>query len=55
MTEDLEIIRMNIRHYEDLLKLHGVSHRHEQVLKLLAEARQQLVIAEAEARGVEPL
>ena len=46
---------MNIRHYEDLLKLQDMSHTHERARKLLAEARQQLAIAKAEARGVEPL
>jgi hypothetical protein len=50
MTEDdPAIIRLNIRHYQELLKLNGMAHAHEQVRKLLAEAEAQLPIALTEA------
>jgi hypothetical protein len=49
MMEDPEIIRLNIRHYRELLKLHGTTETRQQVLKLLAEAQEQLPLALAEA------
>ena len=49
MLDDPEIIRLNIRHYEALLKLHCTADTRQQVIKLLAEARAQL--SEAEAAG----
>lgn len=45
MREDPEIVRLNIRHYQELLKLHGSAETREQVLKLLAEAQAQLAEA----------
>ena len=48
--EDPVIIRMNIRHYQELLKLCGDEKRN-QVLKLLGEAQAQLPLAIAEALG----
>jgi anti-sigma-K factor RskA len=50
MTEDPEIIRLNIRHYQELLKLDGTAEAQQQVMKLLAEAQAQLPFAEAESR-----
>jgi hypothetical protein len=49
MMDDPEIIRLNIRHYEALLKLHSTTDTRQQVIKLLAEARTQLPLAMAEA------
>jgi hypothetical protein len=49
MMEAPEIIRLNIRHYEELLKLHRTGEKRQQVMKLLAEARAQLPLAMAEA------
>ena len=46
MLDDPEIIRLNIRHYEALLKLHCTADTRQQVMKLLAEARAQLSGAE---------
>jgi hypothetical protein len=46
--EDPEIIRLNIRHYQELLKLHATAETHQQVRKLLAEAQAQLPLAIAE-------
>ena len=46
MLDDPEIIRLNIRHYEALLKLHCTADTRQQVMKLLAEARAQLSDAE---------
>lgn len=48
--EDPEIIQLNIRHYQELLKLHGTAETRQQVMKLLAEAQAQLRAAEDEAR-----
>jgi len=45
MTEDPEIIRLNIRHYQELLKLDGTAEAQQQVMKLLAEAQAQLPFA----------
>jgi len=42
MREDPEIIRLNIRHYQELLKLRSTTETRQQVLKLLAEAHAQL-------------
>jgi hypothetical protein len=50
MMEDPEIIQLNIRHYQELLKLHSTPETRQQVIKLLAEAQAQLPAAEAEAR-----
>lgn len=49
MMDDPEIIRLNIRHYEALLKLHSTADTRQQVVRLLAEARAQLNLAMAEA------
>ncbi len=49
--EDPAIIRLNIRHYQELLKLRSTAETREQVLKLLAEAQAQLALAIAEAAG----
>jgi hypothetical protein len=48
MTEDAEIIRLNIRHYQELLKLdrHTAKTR-QRVIELLAEAHAQLALASA--------
>jgi uncharacterized protein (DUF1778 family) len=50
MMEDPEIIRLNIRHYQELLKLLSAPDTRQQVVKLLAEATAQLAIAEAAER-----
>jgi len=48
MFEAPYIIRMNIRHYEELLKVCGVGdERRPTVTKLLAEAQTQLPLAAA--------
>jgi hypothetical protein len=49
MTEDPEIIRLNIRHYQELLKLQITVETHAQVMKLLTEAQAQLPLAIADA------
>ncbi len=50
MTEDPHIIRLNIRHYQELLKLNCAEETRRQVVKLLARAQEQLPLAMAEAR-----
>jgi len=50
MMEDPEIIRLNIRHYQELLKLQSNHFMHHQIRNLLAEAQAQLPIAVAEAQ-----
>ena len=52
MTEDLRLIELSIRHYEELLKLDrhtGETRRH--LLELLAEAHAQLPAAAAACRN----
>jgi len=50
MTEDLNIIRLNIRHYQELLKLdRHTAETRQRVIELLAEARAQLPVAKAVA------
>ncbi|HUZ72717.1 MAG TPA: hypothetical protein VMU87_07015 [Stellaceae bacterium] len=49
MMEDPEIIRLNIRHYQELLKLRSKPETRQQVLKLIVEAQAQLVLAVADA------
>jgi hypothetical protein len=49
MMEDPEIIRLNIQHYQNLLKLYCTPETRQQVVKLLAEAKAQLPFAEADA------
>lgn len=50
MTEDPQIIRLNIRHYQELLKLHRhTAETRQRVTKLLAEAQAQLRVANAPA------
>jgi len=48
MMEDPEIIRLNIRHYQELLKLdrHTPATR-QRVIELLAEAQAQLPFAQS--------
>jgi len=48
MLEDPQILRLNIRHYQELLKLdrHTVDTR-ARVIELLAEAQAQLPLASA--------
>jgi hypothetical protein len=50
MMEDPEIIRLNIRHYHELLKLHCTAETRFRVMELLAEAQSQLHSAEIETR-----
>ena len=49
MMEDPEIIRLNIRHYQALLRLYSTPETRQQVVKLLAQAEAQLPLAVAEA------
>lgn len=42
MTESIEILRMNIQHYEGLLRLTQESSKRQQIEKLLAETRAAL-------------
>ncbi len=47
--EDPEIIQLNIRHYQELLKLRSKDYTYDQVRRLLAEAEAQLSVAVAAA------
>jgi hypothetical protein len=48
MMEDPQIIRLNIRHYQELLKLgRHTAETHQRVIELLAEAQAQLPFASA--------
>jgi hypothetical protein len=49
MMEDPEIIRLNIRHYKELLKVDSMQYTHDRVRKLLAKAEAELPAALAEA------
>ena len=52
MYEASYIIQLNIRHYQDLLRLRRLSdEQRPTVAKLLAEARAQLPLAMAEESG----
>ncbi len=42
MTEDADILRMNIQRYEGLLKLNLEKPKREQIAKMLAEAQADL-------------
>jgi hypothetical protein len=48
MTEDPQVIRLNIRHYQELLKLdrHKAGTR-QRLIELLAEAQAQLTLAKS--------
>jgi len=48
MREDPYIIRLNIRHYQELLKFSGDADTRQQILRLLAKAQAELPLAEAE-------
>jgi len=50
MQEPSNTIRNNIRHYENLLKADSTLYTHENVRKLLAEAKTQLRLTEIEER-----
>jgi hypothetical protein len=46
MIEDPDIIRLNIRHYQELIKLKGISDEARQrIVSLLSEAEAQLPFA----------
>jgi hypothetical protein len=48
MTEDPQIIRLNIRHYQELLKLdRNTAETRQRLIELLAEAQAQLPFASA--------
>jgi uncharacterized protein (DUF1778 family) len=47
MTEDPAIIRLNIEHYRELLKLYSTPQTQKQLMNLLAEAQSALSKAEA--------
>ena len=49
MVEDHHIARLNIRHYQELLKLKGATRTRIEVEGLLAEAKIQLAASEGEA------
>jgi len=54
MTEDPEIVRLNIRHYQELLKLdRHTAETRQRVIELLAEAEAELPYASA-ATSSEP-
>lgn len=46
MTDEPNVIRINIRHFEALLQLPCTEERRHRILKLLADARVNLVAAE---------
>ena len=50
MMEDPEILRMNIQHYQSLLKLELEEPQRQQISRLLAEARDELRSASAPDR-----
>lgn len=50
MTENPDVIRLNIQHYQDLLKLYCPERTRQQLQKMLADAQARLVIAEAKDR-----
>ena len=50
MTDDPETLRLNILHYQELLKLYGKQETYDQIRRLLADAQSRLPDAEAEAR-----
>jgi len=47
MTESTEILRMNIQHYEGLLRFAQDGTKRQQIVKLLAETRAELESAES--------
>ncbi len=48
ITEDAHIIRLNIRHYQELLRLgRHTAETRQRVIELLAEAQAQLPFAQA--------
>jgi hypothetical protein len=49
MFDDPAVIRLNIQHYEELLKLPCDEQQRQRILKLLAEARAELPRAWAAA------
>jgi hypothetical protein len=49
MIEDHHIVRLNILHYQELLKLKGATRTRIEVKELLAEAKVQLAASEVEA------
>jgi hypothetical protein len=49
MTDDPEVIELNIRHYQHLLTLHSTEYTRDQVLRLLAEAQARLPAATSKA------
>jgi hypothetical protein len=53
MHEDPYVIRLNIQHYQALLKLHSSPRTRQQLLRLLVKAQAELPIAEAERSGLE--
>ena len=53
MIEHPTTIRSNIAHYERLLKVDSPDYTHENVRKLLGEAKVQLRLAEAEAPKID--
>jgi hypothetical protein len=49
MTEDAEITRLNIRHYQELLKLdRHTAETRQRLIELVAEAEAQLPCADAD-------
>jgi len=52
MTEDPQIIRLNIRRYQELLKLdHHTPETRQRLIELLAEAQAQLPFASAASQS----
>jgi hypothetical protein len=47
--QDPESVRLNIQHYEKLLKLHGTKRTKDQVQRLLAQAQARLSVSKSRA------
>lgn len=50
MHEDPYVIRLNIKHYQEMLKLAIAADARQQILRLLARAQAELPFAETERK-----
>lgn len=55
MLEDLNIVRLNVRHYEKLLAAQRTAEQRQQVQTLLDQAQRELCRARAQAAVRKPL
>jgi len=55
MHDDLNIVRLNVRHYEKLLAAECTAEQRQQLLQLLGNARTELRRARAQAAARRPL